>query len=80
MVTRTVSFGDADDITVHRRLATVIESTPGGAVVQLRVTGQIPSTLTAATLRALAGARTVMLAIRTTDRRARSIAGKTLVR
>jgi exonuclease SbcD len=67
MVTRTVSFGDADDMTVHRRLAAVIESTPGDAVVQLRVTGQIPSTLTAATLRAVAGARTVTLAIRTAD-------------
>jgi DNA repair protein SbcD/Mre11 len=65
MVTRTVSFGDADAMTVLRRLAAVIESTPGDAVVQLRVTGQIPSALTAATLRALAGARTVTLAIRT---------------
>jgi exonuclease SbcD len=69
MVTRTVSFGDADDMTVHRRLAAVIESTPGDAVVQLRVTGRIPSTLTAATLRAVAGARTVTLAVRTADRR-----------
>ena len=75
MVTRTVSFGDADDMTVHRRLAAVIESTPGDAVVQLRVTGRIPSTLTAATLRAVAGARTVTLAIRTADRRTGSFAG-----
>jgi DNA repair protein SbcD/Mre11 len=74
MVTRTVSFGDADDMTVHRRLAAVIESTPGDAVVQLRVTGQIPPTLTAATLRTLAGARTVTLAIRTADRRTESFA------
>jgi DNA repair exonuclease SbcCD nuclease subunit len=65
MVTRTLSFGDADDMTVHRRLAAAIESTPGDAVVQLRVTGHIPPTLTAATLRALAGGRTVTLAIRT---------------
>jgi exonuclease SbcD len=71
MVTRTLSFGDVDEMTVHRRLADAIESTPDDAVVQLRVTGQIPSTLTAATLRALAGARTVTLAIRTTDRRPR---------
>lgn len=77
MVTRTVSFGDADDMTVHSHLAAVIESTPGDAVVQLRVTGQIPSTLTAATLRAIAGARTVTLAIRTADRRTESFAGKT---
>jgi exonuclease SbcD len=76
MVTRTVSFGDADEMTVHRRLAAVIESTPGDAVVQLRITGQIPSTLTAATLRAVAGARTVTLAIRTADRRTGSFAGE----
>jgi exonuclease SbcD len=68
MVTRTVSFADADDVTVHRRLAAAIESTPGDAVVQLRVTGRVPSALTAATIRALAGARTVTLAIRTADR------------
>jgi hypothetical protein len=79
MVTRTVPFGDADDMTVHRRLAAVVESTPGDAVVQLRVTGRIPSTLTAATLRAVAGARTVTLAIRTADRRTRSFAGNTPV-
>jgi DNA repair exonuclease SbcCD nuclease subunit len=68
MVTRTVSFGGADAMTVHSRLAAAIESTPGDAVVQLRVAGQVPSTLTATTLRALAGARTVTLAIRTTER------------
>jgi DNA repair exonuclease SbcCD nuclease subunit len=79
MVTRTLSFGDADGMTVHRRLPAVIESTPGDAVVRLRVTGQIPSTLTAATLRAVAGARTVTLAIRTADRRTRSFAGNTPV-
>jgi predicted phosphodiesterase len=54
-------------------------ATPGDAVVQLRVTGRIPSTLTAATLRAVAGARTVTLAIRTADRRTGSFAGKTTV-
>ena len=64
MVTRTVSFGDADDMTVHGRVAAAIASTPGDAVVQLRVTGQIPPTLTAAALRAVAGARTVTLATR----------------
>ena len=74
MVTRTVSFPDADDLTIQRRLAGVIESTPEDAVVQLRVAGQIPSALTAATLRAVAGARTVTLAIRT-DRRTGSFAG-----
>ena len=68
MVTRAISFADVDDTTVHKRLAALIESTPGDAIVQLRVTGQVPSALTAATLRALAGARTVTLAIQTTDR------------
>ena len=65
MVTRSVSFDDADDMTMYGHLAAAIESTPWDAVVQLRVTGHIPATLTAATLRALAGARTVTLAIRT---------------
>jgi len=66
MVARTVSFADVikDGVSVHRRLVDVIESTPGDAVVQLRVAGQIPSALTAAALRAVAGARTVTLAIR----------------
>jgi len=67
MVTRTVSFADADATTVHSRLAAAIESTPADSVVQLRVAGQLPSTLTAATLRALAGARTVTLAVRRTE-------------
>jgi len=67
MVTRTVSFGDTDVMTVHTRLAAAIESTPGDAVVQLRVAGQVPPGLTAGTLRALAGARTVTLAIRAND-------------
>jgi hypothetical protein len=69
MVTRTVRFGDADSIEVHVRLAAGIESTPDDAAVQLRVTGDMPATLTAATLRAIAGARTLTLAIRTADRR-----------
>jgi DNA repair exonuclease SbcCD nuclease subunit len=68
MVTRTLSFDAAEDMAVHRRLAAAIESTPGDAVVQLRVAGQVPSTLTAAMLRAIAGARTVTLAIRGTQR------------
>jgi DNA repair exonuclease SbcCD nuclease subunit len=76
MVARTVSFGNDDDLTAHRRLAAAIESTPGDAVVQLRVTGQIPPTVTAAALRAVAGARTVTLAIRPSERRAVSFALK----
>jgi hypothetical protein len=54
---------------VHARLAAAIESTPDDAVVQLRITGAIPAMLTAAALRAIAGARTVTLAIRTAGRR-----------
>ena len=64
MITRTVSFGDADAMTIHARVAAAIASTPADAVVKLRVTGTIPSTLTAAMLRAIAGARTVTLAQR----------------
>ena len=71
MISRTVAFGAVDALTVHRRWAAVIESTPRDAVVKLRVMGQIPPTLTAAMLHALAGARTVTLAIGTTDRRTR---------
>jgi DNA repair exonuclease SbcCD nuclease subunit len=61
MVTRTVAFGDADNRTIHQRLADAIDSTPADAVVQLRVAGPIPPTITAAALRALAGTRTVTL-------------------
>jgi DNA repair protein SbcD/Mre11 len=68
MVTRTVAFTTADDVAVHRHLAAVIESTPGDAVVQLRIAGDLPPALTAGTQRALAGARTVMLAIRPAGR------------
>ena len=69
MVTRTLAFGDSDAMEVHARLAAAIESTPDDAVVQLRITGAIPAMLTAAALRAIAGARTVTLAIRTAGRR-----------
>jgi DNA repair exonuclease SbcCD nuclease subunit len=64
MVARTVSFGESDADSVHACVAAAIESTPGDAVVQLRVAGDVPPTLTAAALRALAGERTVTLAIR----------------
>lgn len=69
MVTRSVFFGDADAMEVHTRLTAAIESTPDDAVVQLQVTGAMPATLTAATLRAIAGTRTVTLAIRAADHR-----------
>jgi DNA repair exonuclease SbcCD nuclease subunit len=71
MVTRTVSFGSADDATVHSRLAAAIESTPEDAVVQIRVMGRVPPALTAATLRAAAGGRTVTLAVRAAGHRGR---------
>lgn len=67
MVTRTLSFRDVDPSEAHARVAAAIESTPGDAVVQLRVTGQVPAMLTAAALRAMAGARNVTLAVRTAD-------------
>ena len=69
MVSRTVFFGDAIAMEVHARLTAAIESTPDDAVVQLRVIGAMPALLTGATPRAIAGARTVSLAIRTADRR-----------
>jgi DNA repair exonuclease SbcCD nuclease subunit len=68
MVTRTLSFGGADAPEVHARLLAAIESTPDDAIVQLRVTGELPAALTAAGLRAIAGARTVTLAMRGLDR------------
>jgi DNA repair protein SbcD/Mre11 len=68
MVTRTLAFDDADAMEAHARLAAAIRSTPDDAVVQLRVTGAMPAMLTAETLRAMAGARNVTLAVRTADR------------
>jgi DNA repair protein SbcD/Mre11 len=68
MVTSTLSFGESDAAMVHAHLAAAIESTPDDAVVQLRITGAMPATLTAAMLRAIAGTRTVTLAVRPADR------------
>jgi DNA repair protein SbcD/Mre11 len=68
MVKRTLSFAGVDTIEAHARLAAAIDSTPDDAVVQLRVTGPIPAMLTAATLRAIAGARNVTLAFPAVDR------------
>jgi hypothetical protein len=45
----------------ERRVRAAIESTPGDAVVQLRIDGPLPAALGAASLRAMAGARTVTL-------------------
>jgi DNA repair exonuclease SbcCD nuclease subunit len=61
MVTRTLSFCDGDE-EPHALVAAAIESTPGDAVVQLRVRGAVPTTLTARALREMAGARNVTLA------------------
>jgi DNA repair protein SbcD/Mre11 len=66
MVRRTLAFGALGAIDVRARVAAAIASTPDDAVVQLRVAGAMPPTLTAATLRAVAGARTVTL--RSSDR------------
>ncbi len=62
MVTRTIALGDADAVEAHARVAAAIDSTPGDAVVQLRVTGTVPAMLTARALREMAGARNVTLA------------------
>jgi DNA repair exonuclease SbcCD nuclease subunit len=64
MVTRSVCFDGTDGPGARARAAAAIESTPHDAVVQLRVEGALPAVLTAATLRSLAGARTVTLAVR----------------
>jgi hypothetical protein len=69
MVTRTVFFCDANAMEVYARLTAAIESTPDDAVAQLRVNDAMTASLSAATLRAIAGARTMTLAIRTADRR-----------
>jgi len=53
----------------HERVAAAIESTPHAAVVQLRVTGAVPVTLTAAALRAMASGRIVTLAFPRADHR-----------
>ena len=44
-------------------MAAEIESTPPDAIVQLRVAGEIPPTLTAAALRSMAGDRNVTLGV-----------------
>src|SRR5262245_3688043 len=69
MVARSVHFEDAGPGGAHGRLAAVIDSTPHDAVVHLRATGAMPATLTAAALRAMAGMRTVTLAVFTAGRR-----------
>jgi hypothetical protein len=67
MVTRTVSLGGIEAPEVRSRVAAAIESTPDDAVVRLSVVGTMPTTLNAAMLRSLAGARTVTLSLRPVD-------------
>ncbi len=61
MVTCALNFGDVGSREVRDLVASAIGSTPEDAVVQLRVAGAIPSTLTAAMLRTISGSRTVNL-------------------
>jgi DNA repair exonuclease SbcCD nuclease subunit len=63
MVTRAVSLHGAGASEAHARIAEAIDSTPADAVVQLRVTGVIPATVSAAALRAMAGTRNVSLTV-----------------
>jgi DNA repair exonuclease SbcCD nuclease subunit len=63
MTIRRISFEDAEDGDALVRLASAIDSTPPDAVVQLRVHGGIPPIVTAAAIRALAGARNVTLGL-----------------
>jgi exonuclease SbcD len=58
MVIRALSF-DADGSEAYGRVRAAIDSTPGDAVVQLRVTGRVPEVLSAETLRRMAGERNV---------------------
>jgi len=64
MVIRTLAFRDVNEVQAKALVAAEIESTPADAVVQLRVAGEIPATLTAAALRSMAGARNVTLTVR----------------
>jgi hypothetical protein len=64
MVTRTLVLSGVDAPEARARVAAAIRSTPDDAVVQLRVGGRVPAGLTAERLRAMAGARHVMLAVR----------------
>ncbi len=61
MVIRTLSFSNSDECEVRARVTETVEATPEDAVVQLRITGAVPATLTAALLRTVAGTRTVTL-------------------
>ena len=61
MVTRVLTVTDRDPAVVQARVSALMATTPSDAVVQIRVVGPMPGTLTSAALRRLAGDRTVML-------------------
>jgi DNA repair exonuclease SbcCD nuclease subunit len=61
MMTRTLSLDALPAPDAMALVAQAIASTPEDAVVQLRVDGAVPSGLTAAVLREMAGARNVMV-------------------
>jgi hypothetical protein len=61
MVIRTLSLDALPMPDAMAVVAQAIRSTPGDAVVQLRVDGAVPAGLTAGTLREMAGARNVTL-------------------
>ncbi len=63
MVTRALSLDGVNGMDAHARVAAAIGSTPDDAVVQLRIAGPIPPTLTAEALRAVSGARNVTIAL-----------------
>jgi DNA repair exonuclease SbcCD nuclease subunit len=64
MVTRTLALSGVDAPDARARVAAAIRSTPDDAVVELRLEATLPAGLTAEALRAMAGARHVMLAVR----------------
>lgn len=75
MVTRSLTFDGPGPAEAHTRLAEAIRSTPETAIVRLRISGPIPSLLTAATIRSLAGSRHVMVRPMGPDARSSSPAG-----
>ncbi len=63
MVTRTIEFGPGEAGEAHARVAAAIGSTPADAVVQLRISGPYPPTLTAQAVREMSGARNVTVRV-----------------
>jgi DNA repair exonuclease SbcCD nuclease subunit len=61
MVKLSVAFDRTSGDDVLARMAAAIGATPADAVVQIRVSGAVPSVLTASALRSIAGARNVAL-------------------